>query len=189
LPDREYRSGLAEVVKYGAILDAAFFELLESHTSEIARRDDAVLARVIARSCELKAAIVVEDERDETGRRSLLNFGHTFAHAFETAAGYAGLPHGEAVARGMVCAARLAERLGRVDAAFQARLVALLTALGLPVGLPAAPAEELLEIMRHDKKAWRGQIRFILPVRLGQGEVVPLDDERDVIAVLTEQSA
>ena len=118
LPEREYRSGLAEVVKYGVILDAEFFAQLEGDAKSLLHRRHGVLQAVIARCCRLKADVVEADEREETGRRAILNYGHTFAHAFETVAGYGQLLHGEAVSIGMMCAARLAERLKMIDHAF-----------------------------------------------------------------------
>ncbi len=121
LPRREYVSGLAEVVKYGVILDAEFFRYLEEHVAELNARQPAALRHVIARCCRLKADVVEADERETGGGRAVLNYGHTFAHALETVTGYGELLHGEAVAIGMMCAARLAERLGRVDAAFVER--------------------------------------------------------------------
>ena len=129
LPPVEFRAGLAEVVKYGVILDAEFFAYLEQNAAALLRHDQDVLAHVIARCCRLKADVVEQDEHEESGLRAMLNFGHTFGHAFETLSGYGTLLHGEAVSIGMVCAARLAERLERVDAAFTARLRSLLETL------------------------------------------------------------
>lgn len=173
LPDREYRSGLAEVVKYGVILDAPFFDRLERDAAELLRRNPDVLVPVVARCCRLKADVVGKDEREETGLRAVLNYGHTFAHAFETVGGYGAWLHGEAVAAGMVCASRLAERLGRVDAELTRRQVALLEAFGLPTAAkPEWPADDLLAVMRRDKKARAGRLRFVLPSRLGHVELV-----------------
>ncbi|HKD38242.1 MAG TPA: 3-dehydroquinate synthase, partial [Pirellulales bacterium] len=118
LPRREFISGLAEVVKYGVILDADFFAYLESHVAELNARQPEALRHVIARSCRLKADVVEADERETSGGRAVLNYGHTFAHALETVSGYGELLHGEAVSIGMMCAARLAERMGRIDADF-----------------------------------------------------------------------
>ena len=177
LPDREYRSGLAEVVKYGVILDAEFFAYLEAHVDDLIRRQPGVLEHVIARSCELKASIVEQDERELTGVRALLNYGHTFCHAIETVSGYGRFLHGEAVAIGMACAARLAESLGRVDAALVPRQRGLLTALGLPVTVSGLDREDLLAAMHQDKKAERGQLRLVLPSRLGHVELVGKVDE------------
>jgi len=185
LPDREYRSGLAEVVKYGVILDAEFFAYLEQHAAELNARDAAVLAHVVARCCRLKADVVEQDEREETGQRAVLNYGHTFCHAIETLTGYGTYLHGEAVAIGMDCAVRLAERLGRVDARFVERQRALLAALELPIALPDLAPAELVQAMAHDKKTEHGQLRFVLPTRLGHVEVVPDIPTEDVESVLS----
>ncbi|HJS06816.1 MAG TPA: 3-dehydroquinate synthase, partial [Pirellulales bacterium] len=139
--DRDYRAGLAEVVKYGVILDADFFTLLEKEVPALLGRRHRTLETIVARSCELKAHVVEHDEREETGLRAVLNYGHTFCHALEAVTGYGKLLHGEAVSIGMMCAARLAQRLGRVDEAFVARQRALLLALGLPVVLPSVDRE------------------------------------------------
>lgn len=168
LPDREYRSGLAEVVKYGVILDADFFAYLEAHAEAIlARRPDALL-HIVARSCRLKADVVERDERELTGLRAVLNYGHTFAHAFETVGGYGAWLHGEAVAAGMICASRLAERCGLIDSALTERQRRLLDSFGLPTAPLPWPCDELLAVMRVDKKAEAGKLRFILPTRLGE---------------------
>jgi 3-dehydroquinate synthase len=175
LPAREYRSGLAEVVKYGVILDADFFSWLEACADLVLARDAAAVRHVVERSCRLKADVVEKDEREETGLRMVLNYGHTFAHAFETVGGYGGWLHGEAVAAGMVCASRLAERLGMVPAEVTARQVRLLERFGLPTAPQREwPADALLDVMRRDKKAQAGRLRFVLPTRLG--EVVAVDD-------------
>jgi 3-dehydroquinate synthase len=184
LPEREYHSGLAEVVKYGVALDADFFAYLESGRAAVLGREPDAVRRVVTRCCRLKADVVERDEREETGLRAVLNYGHTFAHAFETAAGYGGWLHGEAVAAGMVCASRLAERRGLVGPDLTGRQVRLLEALGLPTAPGPWPAEGLLATMRSDKKALAGRLRFVLPRRLG--EVALFDDvpEADVLAVL-----
>ncbi len=186
LPDREFRSGLAEVVKYGVILDAAFFEYLEANAAALVARDPAALRHVVGRSCRLKADVVERDEREETGLRAVLNYGHTFAHAFETVGGYGDWLHGEAVAAGMVCAARLAERHGLVGPELGARQLALLKAVGLPIAPRREwPADELIAVMRRDKKAAGGKLRFILPTRLGEVRLfddVPEALVRDVLA-------
>ena len=190
LPEREYRAGLAEVVKYGVILDADFFAYLETHTNRITaaeahQRDSAVLQQVIARCCQLKANVVEDDERETTGKRSVLNYGHTFAHALEAVMDYKTLLHGEAVSIGMLCASRLAERLGRVDATFTRRQKQLLTTLGLPTEVPKVSSVELVERMRHDKKTEHGKLRFVLPTSLGHVELVDHISEDDVVAALT----
>jgi 3-dehydroquinate synthase len=186
LPVRDYRSGLAEVIKYGVILDGAFFALLEGSVEPIHRRAPDVLGRIVARCCRLKGEIVEQDEFERSGLRAVLNYGHTFAHAFEALYGYGELLHGEAVSIGMVYASRLAERLGRIPQAITERQIALLEAVGLPVRLPEKnrPAvTALLGAMRLDKKSVGGELRFILPTTLGHVELVPVA-EKDVIAVL-----
>jgi 3-dehydroquinate synthase len=173
LPEREYLSGLAEVVKYGVILDAGFFEYIEANVEAILARNPTVVRHIVQRSCRLKADVVEKDEREETGLRAVLNYGHTFAHAFEAVAGYGTWLHGEAVSAGMVYASRLAEALGRVDAAFTARQRALLQAFRLPVGIPTEwPADELIAAMYRDKKTEAGKLRFVLPTRMGHVEIV-----------------
>lgn len=187
LPDREYRSGLAEVVKYGVILDAEFFAFLEAQAAAIDRREPAGLRHAIARSCRLKADVVEQDEFERTGLRAVLNYGHTFGHALEALSGYGELLHGEAVAIGMVYASRLAERLGRITAEETARQVRLLEALSLPTSLPPGrhpSVEEMLERMRLDKKSLAGRLRFVLPTRIGHVELVedvPEETVRDVL--------
>jgi 3-dehydroquinate synthase len=184
LPDREYRAGLAEVVKYGVILDADFFAYLEEQVDAINRKDPAVLANIVQRCCRLKADVVEQDERETTGLRAVLNYGHTFAHAFEALGEYEALLHGEAVAAGMRCAIRLAERLGRIDAATVAWHDALLDALQLTTEPPEADGQELLRLMYRDKKVAAGRLRFILPDRIGHVELVDDVREEDVLAAL-----
>jgi 3-dehydroquinate synthase len=184
LPEREYRSGLAEVVKYGVILDADFFAWLESHAGELIARDPAALEHVIARSCRLKADVVERDERELTGLRAVLNYGHTFCHAIETVSGYGTYLHGEAVAIGMVCASRLAESMGRIGPDVTARQVTLLDRLGLPTVIANLDHDALFAAMQRDKKAEHGQLRFVLPSRLGSVEVVGGVSEASVRSVL-----
>jgi 3-dehydroquinate synthase len=184
LAEREYRAGLAEVVKYGVILDADFFAYLESHAEGLVRRDAGILGQVISRCCQLKSDVVGQDEREESGLRSVLNYGHTFCHALEAATGYQELLHGEAVAMGMLCASRLAERLGRVSTEVTRRQHDLLDRLGLPTRTPELPSARLLELMHHDKKAERGRLRFVLPARIGHVELVSDVDEKDVLWAL-----
>jgi 3-dehydroquinate synthetase len=146
-----------------------------------------VLMRIVERCCRLKADVVEQDEREETGLRSILNYGHTFGHAFEAATEYETLLHGEGVAIGMMCAARLAHRIGRVDAAFVQRQCDLLTALGLPLEVPDADHDELIELMYRDKKVDRGKLRFVLPSRMGHVECVKDIATDDILAALDEQ--
>ncbi len=192
LPDREYRAGLGEVVKYGVILDAGFFEFLEQHVEELNRREPEVLRQVVARCCRLKADVVEQDETELTGLRSVLNYGHTFAHAFEALSHYDELLHGEAVAVGMVYASRLAERLGLVGSDVTRRQVELLQRLRLPTALPDLQRfspSAVLESMRLDKKAVEGRLRFVLPTRLGHVELFKDVPEEEVLAVLEELSS
>ncbi len=188
LPDREYRAGLAEVVKYGVIQDADFFAYLESNVAPIKARDPAVLTYIVQRCCRLKADVVEKDEREETGLRAILNYGHTFCHAFEAATGYGELLHGEGVAIGMMCAARLAERVGRVDEAFTKRQRDLLAALNLTLDVPNLPHDDLLDFMYRDKKVERGKLRFVLPSRLGHVELVSNVSTDDVLAALDDEN-
>ena len=153
------------MVKYGVILDAEFFEYLEATRRPSTNARTTCSAHVVARCCRLKADVVEKDEREESGLRAVLNFGHTFGHAFETLSGYGTLLHGEAVAIGMVCAAALAQRLGRIDAQFTGRLRGLLESLGLPVDVPKLRSQE--DSRRHDARqegaAWRASIRPAKP--------------------------
>jgi 3-dehydroquinate synthase len=172
LPEEEYLSGLGEVVKYGVSLEASLFEYIEGNVERMKRRDHAVLQTIVAECCRIKARIVAEDEYETTGRRILLNYGHTFGHAFEIASGYTIL-HGSAVSMGLICAARLALRLGLVDEQFLDRQLALHRALNLQVDYPRAFApQHMVEWMRRDKKTEFGKLRFILPTALGQCRVV-----------------
>jgi 3-dehydroquinate synthase len=167
LPDRELRAGLAEVIKHGLALDLQFTGWLEQNVEKLLARDRAALAHAVRRSCELKAAIVAEDER-EAGRRALLNFGHTFGHAIEAAVGYGTWLHGEAVAAGMVMASELSQRLGNIQKADVARVRDLLRRAGLPVAGPALSPERMLELMAVDKKAAKGRVRFIVLEAVGK---------------------
>jgi 3-dehydroquinate synthase len=161
LPPRELSAGLAEVIKYGPIADMAFFDWIEGHVDALRACDPAALAHAVQRSCEIKAAVVGADER-EAGLRAILNFGHTFGHAIEAGLGYGEWLHGEAVGCGMVMAAELSARLGGVDAAFVARLETLVARAGLPTAGPRLGADRYLELMRIDKKAEGGEIRFVV---------------------------
>ncbi|MEZ6121571.1 MAG: 3-dehydroquinate synthase [Planctomycetaceae bacterium] len=175
LPDREYRSGLAEVIKYGVILDADFFAWLEQNIAGLNSRDETALSHLIARSCELKADVVTQDERETTGLRAVLNYGHTYGHAFEALSGYGALLHGEAVSIGMVCAARLARSLNRITDSDVQRQIDLLTAVGLPVAVPESlldRSQDILNCMQLDKKTVAGDLKFILPDRIGHVETV-----------------
>jgi 3-dehydroquinate synthase len=186
LDPRQYRAGLGEVVKYGVILDADLFAYLEANVAGLVDADHDVLGHVIARCCRLKADVVEQDEREESGLRAVLNYGHTFGHAFEALLGYGELLHGEAVAIGMLCASRLAERLGRVDGELTARQHKLLSALGLPTEVPAIDRDRILRTMMHDKKVQHGRLRFVLPDALGHVELVGDVDSEDVRSALVD---
>jgi 3-dehydroquinate synthase len=184
LPDREYRAGLAEVVKGAAIGDPALFAWLEQHAAALNAREPAPLIDAIARKVSYKAGVVARDETEQ-GERALLNLGHTFGHALETAGKYKVLLHGEGVAIGMLLAARLSERLGMGEPADTARLQRLLTSLGLPTAIPAGmDPEQLLALMRLDKKNLAGTLRLILWRGIGRAEIVGGVDESAVLAVL-----
>src|SRR5262249_3871671 len=159
LPDREYRSGLAEVVKYGVILDADFFEYVEANADALQAREPEAVRCVVGRCCRLKADVVEKDEREETGFRAVLNYGHTFAHAFETVGGYGAWLHGEAVAAGMACAAHLAANRGLIPAELRERQDRLLQKIGLPTRPERWPVDEILSVMRSDKKNVGGRLR------------------------------
>jgi 3-dehydroquinate synthase len=171
LPEREYRSGIAEVVKYGLIYDAAFFDWLESHADVLAARTDTAVMHAIRRSCEIKAEVVGVDEREQ-GLRAILNLGHTFGHAIETATGYGTWLHGEAVAAGMIMAADMSTRLGWLPAADLDRARRLLARFGLPIEAPRIGAARGLELMGMDKKVLDRKLRLVLMRKLGQADIV-----------------
>ncbi|MDZ4294709.1 MAG: 3-dehydroquinate synthase [Hydrogenophaga sp.] len=174
LPERELSAGLAEVIKYGPIADAAFLDWIETNLDKLRARDPVALAFAIRRSCEIKAQVVGADER-EAGLRAILNFGHTFGHAIEAGMGYGQWLHGEAVGCGMVMAACLSQRLGLIDAKYVDRLTRLIERAGLPVVAPVLDAQDnagrYLALMRVDKKAEAGEIKFVLIDGSGQAVV------------------
>lgn len=176
LPTREFSAGLAEVIKYGPIADMAFLAWLEAKMDALIARDPVALAHAVRRSCEIKAAVVGEDER-EGGLRAILNFGHTFGHAIEAGMGYGQWLHGEAVGCGMVMAAHLSHRLGLVSMEFVERLVAIIAVAGLPVRGPDLDPAEYLRWMRVDKKAEAGEIRFVVIDGPGKAAVQPAPDQ------------
>ncbi|MDB5946691.1 MAG: 3-dehydroquinate synthase [Ramlibacter sp.] len=182
LPARELSAGLAEVIKYGPIVDLDFLSWIERNIEALSARDPAALAHAVVRSCEIKAWVVGQDER-EAGLRAILNFGHTFGHAIEAGMGYGQWLHGEAVGCGMVMAAHLSQRLGGTDAAFTERLTQLIRKAGLPVVGPPLGPDRYLELMRHDKKAEAGEIKFIVIDRPGHATLRSAPDAlvREVI--------
>ncbi|MBI3014662.1 MAG: 3-dehydroquinate synthase [Candidatus Tectomicrobia bacterium] len=184
LSPEEFRSGLAEVVKYGAIADPDFFAFLESSAVAIRVRDEGTLVRIVKRCCEIKASYVEQDEREESGLRAHLNFGHTFAHALETATSYCAYRHGEAVAVGMACAARLSALLNLCGNQEVERLSALLKSLELPVNMRGVTPGAIAEALVYDKKAVEGTLRFILMKTIGQvflADSVPFPEVRKIL--------
>ncbi len=173
LPEKELIAGMAEVVKYGVIVDANFFSFLESHLSAILQQESSAMMEVIRSSCEVKAHVVEEDER-EAGLRAILNYGHTLGHTVESLTGYSRYIHGEAVSMGMVAAAKIAREMGLCDAGVVERIATLLQNIGLPVRFPEIDVERALKILSHDKKVRDGKVRFVLPERIGK--VVIRDD-------------
>ncbi len=176
LPVHELRAGLAEVIKYGPIADMALLDWLELKMPALLAYEPAALAHAVARSCEIKAAVVGADEK-ETGLRAILNFGHTFGHAIEAGMGYGAWLHGEAVACGMVLAADLSAELGLIEPGFVQRLRTLIEAAGLPVQAPPMPLAQWMDLMRVDKKATGGDIRFVLLDGPGRATLRPAPAE------------
>jgi 3-dehydroquinate synthase len=179
LPERELKAGLAEVIKHGAIADAEFFTWLEDNMVALLARDADALAHAVQRSCEIKAAVVADDER-EAGRRAILNFGHTFGHAIERSQGYGDWLHGEAVAAGMV----MAGDFGGMQAGELERLRNLVAAAGLPTSPPAPVGQALRDAMNMDKKVRQKQLRFVLLDGLGKAFVTSDYDEAGLARVL-----
>ncbi len=187
LPAREISAGLAEIIKYGPIADPAFLDWIEKNLDALLARDKAALAHAVKRSCEIKAWVVSQDER-EAGLRAILNFGHTFGHAIEAGLGYGQWLHGEAVGCGMVMAADLSVRAGLASSGLLPRLTRLIERAGLPIKAPAMPVERWLELMRVDKKAEDGAIRFVLVEGLGRAGMHAAPDEL-VASVIRAHSA
>jgi 3-dehydroquinate synthase len=183
LPAREMSAGLAEVIKYGPIADMGFLDWIEAHVDALRAGDSGALAHAVRRSCEIKASVVGQDER-ETGLRAILNFGHTFGHAIEAGLGYGQWLHGEAVGCGMVMGAHLSQRMGLVDAAFVDRLTRLVEAAGLPTRGPQLGPDRYIQLMRVDKKAEGGEIKFVVIDRPGSAAVRGAPDAmvRDVLS-------
>jgi 3-dehydroquinate synthase len=186
LPPRELSAGLAEIIKYGPIADMPFLDWMEANIGALLASEPAGLAHAIQRSCEIKAHVVGQDEREQS-LRAILNFGHTFGHAIESGMGYGQWLHGEGVGCGMVMAAHLSQRLGLVSMAFVDRLTSLIQRAGLPVKGPILDAADnagrYLELMRVDKKSEAGEIRFVLIDGPGKATVRPAPDAvvREVI--------
>lgn len=188
LPQREISAGLAEVIKYGLIMNAGFFDWCESSVAGLVGRDPAVLSEAIRRSCEFKAEVVGEDER-ESGRRAILNLGHTFGHAIEAGLGYGQWLHGEAVGCGLVMAAELSSRVCGLPASDVGRIRDLVAAIGCPIVAPGLDGpEHWISLMKGDKKAEAGQIKFVLMPAIGQAVVQSVEAAalREVLATCCE---
>jgi len=179
LDEANYIAGMAEVVKYGLIMDGKLFEFIQQNVAAIKKRDQQMMAKLIAWCCRCKAQVVKEDERESSGRRAILNYGHTYGHAIESVFGYGKYLHGQAISIGMVCAARLSRQLGMVDQAFCDSQRQLFEELGLPVLCPGSPHDELVGAMQRDKKVVSGELKLILPKAIGEVVLVsaPADSE------------
>ena len=185
LPDRELKSGLAEVIKHGVVWDPLLFAWLERKIPQLLARDAAALSYAISRSCEIKATVVARDER-EHNLRAILNFGHTFGHAIEVATSYEKYLHGEAVALGMIIAMDLSCRLGMVDASLKQRLRDLIASAGLPTEAPPIGAAKVFEAMQMDKKVLGGAVRLVLLEKLGRAIVTDQYPKAALEATLAE---
>jgi 3-dehydroquinate synthase len=185
LPDRELKSGLAEVIKYGCVWDPLLFDWLDRNTPKLLARDTEALTYAIGRSCEIKATVVARDER-EHDLRAILNFGHTFGHAIEAATAYEKYLHGEAVGIGMLIAADLSQRLGLIDATVKERLRDILARTGLPLKAPRIGAPKALELMQMDKKVIAGAVRLVLLEKLGRAIVTVQYSKAALDATLAE---
>jgi 3-dehydroquinate synthase len=183
LPERELSAGLAEVIKYGLIMDLPFLDWLDANMEKLRARDPDALVHAVVRSCENKAVVVAADER-EAGERALLNLGHTFGHAIEVGLGFGSWLHGEAVAAGTLMAARLSRRMGMLNAPDVERIEDLMRRAGLPTEAPDLGCDRYLELMGHDKKVENGRLRLILLKSLGKGIVTGDFSKEDLRAVL-----
>lgn len=176
LDAREIRAGISEVIKYGVIKDEKLFDFLEKNVDSILQLDEKSLEYLIEQSCRIKASVVSEDER-EAGQRAILNFGHTYGHAFEAVTKYKEYKHGEAVAIGMIYAGKLAERLGLCNSITGDRICSLINRFELPVDAKGLEKDELLNAMKLDKKVLAGQLKFILPKRIGEVVIKNVPEE------------
>jgi 3-dehydroquinate synthase len=183
LPQNEFRAGLAEVIKYGVISDASLFDYLENNVEKILKLDHECLAHIIKTSCVIKAEVVEKDER-ESHYRMILNFGHTLGHAIEALTGYSKFIHGEAVAIGMVYAAKLSQQLGKCQSVVSSRLSKLVNKFGLPSQWPDLDSSAVIECLYHDKKTMNHKIKFILIKDIGRVEIVEDMPETDILKIL-----
>ena len=184
LDEANYVAGMAEVIKYGLIMDLNLFEFLESNVEALKTRDLSVLSKIISWCCQCKADVVQEDETESSGRRAILNYGHTYGHAIEAVFGYGEYLHGQAISIGMVCAARLAKELGMVDQEFCDRQTKLFNAVGLPTDCPEDQHDAMLAAMMRDKKVVGGVLKFVLPTRIGHVELVDSPGEEAILRSL-----
>jgi 3-dehydroquinate synthase len=188
LDKRELSAGFAEVVKYGVIKDGSFFSFLSENVERVMEGNLSILAKIILRSCEIKKEVVERDER-ERGIRAILNYGHTIGHALEAASHYRRFKHGEAVSIGMVGAAKIALKMGRFDRESGMRQIDLLRRSGLPVEFKEIDIDEIFPFIFRDKKSYNEELRFILPKRIGEVEIVTNVPEEVILQVLKEQRA
>ena len=189
LPEREFKSGLAEVIKYGVIMDECFFDYLEKHADAILARKHEQIQHIVRRCCELKAQVVSQDERETTGLRAILNYGHTFGHAIEAKTSYGHFLHGEAISIGMTMAGQLALRLDLWPRDCLERQTSLICKFGLPTCFSEVPSEQLIEAMQMDKKTEHGKLNFILPTRIGHVRSVSNCDFNDIRGAILARHA
>jgi 3-dehydroquinate synthase len=180
LDEANYLAGMAEVIKYGLIMDLPLFETIEKNVAPILDRDPATMTNIIAWCCRCKAQVVEEDETERSGRRAILNYGHTYGHAIESVFGYGQYLHGQAIAIGMTCAGRLGRNLGMVDQEFLDRQTKLFKAIGLPTACPTERHDELLAAMKRDKKVSHGKLKLILPTEIGNVDLVAAPDDETI---------
>lgn len=184
LDDRNFRAGLAEVIKYGLIMDADLFDMIEGKMDSILKRDPAIITELIQRCCQCKADVVREDETEVSGRRAILNYGHTIGHAIEAVYGYGEYLHGEAISIGMVAEAEMAKTMGMIDDKFCVRQKAIFESAGLPVSCPSGKESDLVEAMTRDKKVASGKLNFILPTKIGEVKSVASPGSDSILEVL-----
>jgi len=184
LDQDNYIAGMAEVIKYGLIMDLPLFETIESSVDKILNRDYGTMTEIIAWCCRCKANVVEADETERSGRRAILNYGHTYGHAIETVFGYGRFLHGQAIAIGMTCAGRLARNLGLVDEQFLDRQTKLFQAIGLPTVCPDERHADLIKAMKRDKKVSHGKLKLILPTEIGNVDLMSAPDDETILESL-----
>lgn len=186
LAEREFKAGMAEVIKYGVIWDSDFFDYLEKHYTDIRNLNSESVSHIVEKSCSIKAHVVEQDETEES-IRAILNYGHTFGHALEALTNYKNYVHGEAVAIGMVIAADVSLGLGKLDSADRDRIETLVSTYGLPVKYPEINIDDIIESMGHDKKVKAGKVRYILPDKIGRVSIVTDIPHQTLIEALTHR--